>query len=84
MFFSATTPSALELRQYRKMTPKKRILERNIAEQPMKKAPRVTLSPSAIATKNSQKPLKKRIRKVASKQEDEEEMQGDQERDPVS
>ena len=84
MFFSATTPSALELRQYRKMTPKKRILERNIAEQPMKKAPRVTLSPSAIATKNSQKPLKKRIRKVTSKQEDEEEAMDDEMADGAS
>ena len=84
MLFSATTPSALELKQYRKMTPKKRILERNTAEQPINKAPRVTLSPTTIATKNSQKPLKKRIRKVASKQEDEEEAMDDEMADGAS
>ena len=60
------------------MIPKKRILERNMAEQPTSKAAKVTLPPSALAAKNNQRPLKKRIRKVASKQEDEEEAMDDE------
>ena len=60
------------------MIPKKRILERNSAEQPTNKAAKVTLPPSALAAKNNQRPLKKRIRKVASKQEDEEEAMDDE------
>jgi hypothetical protein len=64
----------MQLRQYRKMTPKKRILERNSKEcaasaaaaeqQPVSKMLRMS---------NKKKPLKKRIRKVASKHEEEEE-----------
>ena len=75
---SANAASAHELRQYRKMIPKKRILERNNAEQPTSKVAKVTQPPSSITAKNNQRPLKKRIRKVASKQEDEEEAMDDE------